>query len=69
MTLKFVNSEIDKPEIVQCSRSSMAKVMAWSRSQYAGDDYQVFANSKLVPTDFNGELIPPQIELTANQSI
>ncbi|MGH0003493.1 hypothetical protein ACQU0X_25745 [Pseudovibrio ascidiaceicola] len=69
ISLEFVNSEIDEPEVVQCARSSMATIMAWYGSHYAGDDYLVFAHGKLEPTDFNGEPIPAQIELTANQSI
>ncbi len=55
--LKFVNSDA-RPKVatVRCDTTSIALIMAWYGSHFAGDRYAVYADDVKLPKDRNGEL-------------
>ena len=57
--------EPDAPIIntVYVAPDSVASVMAWYGSYYAGDPYVVYANGREVQKDANGEIEPIVIDL------
>ena len=54
--LVFMNAEA-RPhnETVEVARESVAKVMTWYGSHFAGDRYTVAYDGRNVPMDINGE--------------
>jgi len=56
--LKFVNSDA-RPKIatVRCDSASIAPIMAWYGSFFAGDRYAVFVDGDKVEKDRNGEIV------------
>lgn len=57
--IKFVNSDAT-PKIVTglCDRNSVANIMAWYGSHFAGNRYAVYVGGEKVKKDQNGELVP-----------
>ena len=60
--LMFVNDEVNEPEMVICDKSSVASIMCWYGSHYAGDEYRVYFDGKRVRHDQNGDALPLVIE-------
>lgn len=61
--LKFVNTEVDEPEVIRCDKASVEAIMRWYGAFYAGDEYKVFADGKPMQKDMNGELEPVVIDV------
>lgn len=56
--LKFINADATPREcVLHVSATSIAPVMDWYGSFYAGDQYRVFVDGKRVKVDQNGGLI------------
>ncbi|WP_310619667.1 hypothetical protein [Flexibacterium corallicola] len=66
ITLEFINEDACENSIIQCSRASIPSIMEWYGCFYAGDDYHVFANGRLLNKDRNGEYEPLVLDLVAN---
>lgn len=60
--LKFVNEEVDNPELVYCDVSSIDFVMEMYGAFYAGEQYKVFVDGKPVEKDMNGGFVPLTID-------
>lgn len=56
--LKFVNSDA-RPKVttIRCDTASIAPIMAWYNSFFAGDRYAVFADDQKLEKDCNGEWV------------
>ncbi|MCA1297997.1 hypothetical protein [Stappia indica] len=55
--LKFINSDArPKVQIIRCDKASVAPVMAWYGSHFAGDRYRVEVDGGKAEKDQNGEL-------------
>lgn len=56
--LKFINADATPREcVLHVSTTSIAPIMDWYGSFYAGDTYRVFVDGKRVKVDQNGGLI------------
>lgn len=64
ITLKFINQEVDEPQVIKCDRASIPMIMEWYGAFYAGDSYEVFANGRRLEKDKNGCMEMPIIDVT-----
>lgn len=55
--LRFINSDATpKVATIRCDTASVAHIMAWYGSYYAGDRYRVELDGEKIAKDRNGEL-------------
>lgn len=58
ITLTFTNKDAVPQKItLRVSEGSIPYIMAWYGAYYAGDDYTVAKNGRVIPMDQNGEPI------------
>lgn len=61
--LVFMNADARPKNVsVECTVASIAPIMAWYGSYYAGDRYTVAFNGRNIPLDLNGEPVKGQDE-------